>query len=274
MIHRVAPFLLAVMLAACEQTGDPQISGEEPAQNGGAAASPEAEETAEAGPTAGARSVSEENDVWVFEYSYPEVVGRIPELALLLDDRLSKSQSELKELAMTARAEADSNGFPFNAYSEMTEWKVVTDLPRWLSLSAQTYNYTGGAHGNHFFDSLLWDREADTAREGKALFVSLAALEEAMRENYCRVLNRQRVEKRGGEPLDADSPFSECPPFSDLTILLGSSNNRSFDRIGFIAAPYVAGPYVEGSYEVTLPMTKAAKAVVKPEFAAFFTATR
>lgn len=273
MIHRVAPFLLAVMLAACGETGNPQIPGEGAAQDNGSAEEAQPEE-AEATPAAGARSVSEENDVWVFEYSYPEAAGRIPGLAMLLDDRLSKSQDELKELAMSARADADSNGFPFNPYSETTEWKVVTDLPRWLSLSAQIYSYTGGAHGNHGFDSLVWDREADTDREPKDLFVSLEALEGAMREDYCRILDRQRAEKRGSEPLDADSPFSECPPFSDLTIILGSSNNRSFDRIGFFAAPYVAGPYAEGSYEVTLPVTRAAKDAVKPEFAAAFTATR
>ena len=274
MIHRVAPFLLAVMLAACGETGNPQVPGDDPGQENGNPAEAQPEDDAVTGPTAGARSVTEENDVWVFEYSYPEPAGRIPGLALLLDDRLSKSQEELKELAMTARADADSNGFPFNPYSETTEWKVVTDLPRWLSLSAQIYNYTGGAHGNHFFDSLLWDREGDMAREPKDLFVSLDALEDAMREDYCRVLDRQRAEKRGSETLDADSPFSECPPFADLTIILGSSNNRSFDRIGFFAAPYVAGPYAEGSYEVTLPVTRAAKDAVKPEFTASFTATR
>jgi hypothetical protein len=222
----------------------------------------------------GARSVSEENEVWNFDYSYPAAAGRIPGLAALLDQRLDTSLQELKGTAIEARADADKSGFPFNAYAESTSWKVVTDLPRWLSLSGEIYSYTGGAHGNSGFDTLLWDRKEDKARKPEELFTSLAALEAAMHEDYCEVLDRQRAEKRG-EPAGegSDNPFDECPGLDDLTIILGSSNNRTFDRIGFLAAPYVAGPYAEGSYEVTLPVNRAAKAAVKPEFAVSFTAT-
>ena len=48
----------------------------------------------------------------------------------------------------------------------------------------------------------------------------------------------------------------------------------AFDRVGFLIDPYTAGPYAEGTYEVTLPVTRAILAAVKPEYAESFTATR
>ena len=48
----------------------------------------------------------------------------------------------------------------------------------------------------------------------------------------------------------------------------------AFDRIGFLIGPYAAGPYAEGSYDVTLPVTPAVIAAVKPEFRTAFAAGR
>ena len=57
-------------------------------------------------------------------------------------------------------------------------------------------------------------------------------------------------------------------------MLLGSSNGRTFDRIGLIAGPYVAGPYAEGTYEVTLPVDMAVLDAVKREYDGAFSLKR
>ena len=54
----------------------------------------------------------------------------------------------------------------------------------------------------------------------------------------------------------------------------GTAGKMAFDRIGFLIGPYAAGPYAEGSYDVTLPVTPAVIAAVKPEFRAAFAAGR
>lgn len=223
----------------------------------------------------GAKAVAESNDVWEFEYSYPAAAGAIPELRALLDGRLTKSRDDLRQQAIDGRAEADESGFPFNPYSLKAEWKVVTNLPRWLSLSGDTYSFSGGAHGNYGFAALLWDKQAKKALVPESVFVSTAALEAAVRAPFCAALNQQRAEKRE-EPIDPASTdmFDVCPGIGETTVILGSSNSRTFDRVGFLIDPYVAGPWAEGSYEVTLPVTKAVKAAVKPAFADSFTATR
>ena len=51
---------------------------------------------------------------------------------------------------------------------------------RFLSLSADMYFYSGGAHGNSGFDALVWDREGQAFFDPKALFRSEAALQDAL----------------------------------------------------------------------------------------------
>src|SRR5690554_6422289 len=80
--------------------------------------------------SSGARSVAEETDDFLFEYSYPAEAGLIPELATLLDLWLAQRREELAKDSADARREARSNGFPYNKHSYSAEWKVVAELPR------------------------------------------------------------------------------------------------------------------------------------------------
>jgi hypothetical protein len=263
----------AALVAGCN-TSDDKAAGngveQQAADPGTSAASASA--TASGG---GAKAVAESNDVWDFAYSYPAAAGKIAPLRAMLDARQTQALADLKANAIEGRASADESGFPFNPYLLKVEWKVVTDLPDWLSLSSDIASYEGGAHGNYGFDALLWDKRANKPVEPASLFVSTAALEGSLKPAFCAALNKQRAEKRE-EPIDPASTdmFDVCPGIGETTVILGSSNSRTFDRIGFLIGPYVAGPYVEGSYEVTLPVTKAVKAAVKPAFADAFTAVR
>lgn len=231
--------------------------------------------SASASASGGAKSVAETNDVWDFKYSYPAQAGRIAPLRTLLDSREERALADLRKEAIDGRAAADEAGFPFHAYALQVEWKTVTDLPAWLSLSSQIYSFSGGAHGNTGFDTLLWDKRANKALKPMTLFVSADALQAAVADAFCDGLNKQREAKRGA-PVDPnnDDWANTCPKISETTVILGSSNSRTFDRVGFLIDPYTAGPYVEGTYEVTLPVTKAILAAVKPEYATSFTATR
>lgn len=223
----------------------------------------------------GARAVAEENDLYSFHYAYPAAVSHIPGLKALLDERLEAQRQQLDKDTRAFKLEAQADGFPYRAYDHHTDWAVVADLPGWLSLSAEQYAYTGGAHGMTTFDSLLWDRQADVPRVPLSLFQSPEALEAAVKPGFCGKLDRQRENKRGTR-IDRANPgmFDECIGVASATVLLGSSNRRTFDRVGFLIPPYEAGPYVEGSYEVTMPVTRAVMEAVRPEFRESFTVSR
>ncbi|OYW46126.1 MAG: hypothetical protein B7Z08_09670 [Sphingomonadales bacterium 32-68-7] len=262
-------------LAACDSSPNGQAGGEATAaavSSASAAASASASASASIGPD-GARSLSEETDEFLFSYAYPAAAGNIPELAALLDRRLEQSRGALVQEAAEARRAARADGFPYNKHSVETRWEVVTDLPGWLSLSAEIESYGGGAHGNYGFDSLVWDKQGARALPAIDLFASAEALDEAIGETMCRALNAERA-KRRGEPVPegSDDQFDQCVGVAETTVLVGSAGRRKFDRIGVQIGPYVAGPYAEGAFELSFPVNRAVLAAVKPEFRDAFVA--
>ncbi len=258
--------LLAAGLAGCSAEPGPARSG----APGSAVASASARTVAAASPgeaTNGAVRVEEDNDLYGFVFAYPAEASAIPALKARFDKALRDARTSLSGDARNAADEARRAGYPYRSYDFRKHWETVAQTPRFLSLSAETYTYTGGAHGMTVFDSLLWDKQTGDAREAMALFTSDAALDAAVREAFCAELDRQRETKRGA-PVDRSAgDFDACiEPVANSTVILGSRGGKRFDRIGFLIPPYNAGPYVEGSYEVTLPVDDAVLRAVKPAF--------
>lgn len=264
---------LALLVTGCDLL-NPQP---QPTPTSSPAPSASASATAHA---SGARSVQEETDDFRFAYAYPAEAGNIPPLATLLDGRLERLREQLAGQSAAGRDAARGNGFPFNKYSSSVQWEVVADTPDFLSLSAELTSYTGGAHGDYGFDSLLWDKTKGRALQVGEVFTSIAALEDVVGTQLCALLDAERAKRRGEDAagylapaasdVPADDPFNACVPLSDTTLLLGSSNGRAFNRVGVQIGPYVAGPYAEGSWEFTLPVDAAVLATVKPEYRAAF----
>lgn len=265
--------LLALCVAACAPQEQSATQPDE-ATTTSALSEPAATDAAAAPapPKASARSVSEENPLFTFDYSYPAAAAAIPALSALLDKDLADARAKLAQQAREDSKSAKESGYPFNPHSHSVEWQVVTDLPGWLSLSTLIGFYSGGAHPNYTFDGIVWDRAANTRRKATDLFTSPAALSAAIKAPFCKGLEKARAQKRKG--LDwqpgSISEFDQCIDPLEQTIILGSAGGKAFDRIGFLIAPYAAGPYAEGSYEVTLPVTEKVMAAVKPEYRAAF----
>lgn len=262
-----APLVLA--LAACS-------SAEE--ANGGAAAAETqgASASATAQAAGAAKSVEEENDLYSFAYAYPAAAGALPELAARLDEDAETAKATLISESKDDQAQAEANDYPYRAHSYSKEWKVVADLPRFLSLSGEFATYTGGAHGMYGLESLVWDKQEKAGVDGIALFQSPEALDEALGQKLCDALDVEREERRG-EPVQPDSDpydtgFNTCQHVKDATVLVGSSGGEKLDRIGIWFGPYVAGPYAEGSYELNFPVDAAVIEAVKPEYREAFAA--
>lgn len=220
-----------------------------------------------------ASDLSIENDDYKFRYAWPKEADEIPALRERLDAQRDAEKTALEAEAAAARKDAEGGDFPYHPLVFLKQWDVVTDLARFLSLSAETYTYSGGAHGMSVFDTLVWDREAAEALKPVAMFRSVAALDDAVRRRFCEQLDRSRARKRGSAVMRGDDPFTDCiDPVANSTVILGSSTGEKFDRIGFLVPPYNAGPYAEGSYEITIAVDDALIEAVKPEYRVFFAA--
>ncbi len=266
---RLLPTLLPVAaLIACSQEPSPA-----PAATARATAVPSA--APRAAPLPGARSVKDENPLYDFDYAYPAAAAALPGLKAWLDADLDKKKWELIKAAKNGQAGAKADKFEYRAYADGTEWKVVADLPGWLSLSAELYSDSGGAHPNHGYGALVWDKRAAKRLDPRDLFVSHAALSRAIRARFCDLLDVERS-KRRQEKVDRNSGdmFDACIDPVEEAIILGSSTGKAFDRIGVLVGPYEAGPYAEGDYEFTLPVTEAVLAAVKPAYRSAFAIKR
>lgn len=214
---------------------------------------------------------------WEFEYSWPQAVSAQPELAKQLaaerDKALAQDRAEWEQQVAEMKGQGDCGGCRARSYGKA--WEVVADLPGWLSLSANLSSYSGGAHGMYGMQSLIWDKAAKTSMDGVALFQSPAALQKALGNSLCDALNRERV-KKGMEPIaeGGGEVFPACPGIDEATVLVGSSNRKTFDRITVYYGPYIAGSYAEGAYELDFPTTAAMVAAVKPAYRAAFSAKR
>ena len=272
---RVPVVLIAVaLLAACNSEEPPPTATATSRANSSSASvstGPGTSASATASASGGgASAVKESSDLFEFDYSYPAEAGRIAALKAWLDTERAKARGQLIEDATAGRAEAKDSGFEYHAYASGRAWEKVTETPRFLSLSAQIYDYTGGAHPNHGTDSLLFDKQAGTRLAPLDLFTSKAAFDAVIQQPFCALLDKERA-KRRGEPVVRDQGmFDDCIKPSEQTVILGSSNGRTFDKVGVLVGPYAAGSYAEGDYEVTLPVTAALLKAVKPEYRGAF----
>lgn len=273
---RTALFLipLALSSAACSS---PAEMAREAGVKGGGRSTPTATAFAPASPVSVKTSAARDGGSWEFEYGWPAQVSAQPALARILTaERDQALASEKAEWAGTlADAPPDCTACRSRGY--VKRWKVVADIPGYLSLSAQTDTFTGGAHGMYSLQSLVWDKAAKRAVDGAALFASPAALDAALGDRLCAALDAQRAKKRGEPvrpPVEGDAGFSACQRVADATVLIGSSTGRAFDRVGIWFGPYVAGPYAEGAYELNFPIDAAVLRAVKPEYAKAFAVGR
>ncbi len=278
MPYRLSALAVLLMIAACSSPDEvADKTGVGRSQHASSAASASASSSS-SGQKGAAVAIKEDNDLYSYGFSYPPQAGAYPQLAKTLQAEADSAKAELVAEAREGQADAQKNGYPFNPHSWSEDWKVVADLPGYLSLSGEFSTYSGGAHGMYGLTSLVWDKQAKSAIDGIDLFRSAADLDAAIGPALCAALNAQRRKKRGPDykpsaPGD-DYGFDSCQPLKDATVLVGSSNSKTFDRITVWFGPYVAGPYAEGAYELDFPMTAKMLGAVKPAYKPAFSAKR
>lgn len=204
-----------------------------------------------------------------FEYSWSSEANAIPSLVARFTADMKKQRASLTAAAQKDAAERKKQGFPFNAYQQVTGITTEGETPRLLSLRNATYEFTGGAHGNSVTKALLWDRKLNKQIAFNALFRPGSGVLTSLKAPYCSALDAERKKRRQGEQLGGE--FDQCPQFSELTILPSDSKHKGrFNQLLIVADQYVAGPYAEGQYEISMPVNTGLVAKLKSEYRASF----
>ena len=198
-----------------------------------------------------------------YSWRVPPEVGVEPGLFEIMRGKAEAGFAAGLAQANADAAQAKKAGFPVHQYTDLRYWTVAADTMRLLALTGQLYGYTGGAHGNTGYDSVIWDRKTKTAISLPSLFSDRAKARAIIEPLVCKALAAEQKERRGGQKLP---DFDKCPPLSQATLVPYGGMTPVAHSLRVIYAPYVAGPYVEGSYELTIPWPAAIRPLVKPEF--------
>ena len=274
---RAPLFLISLALSSAACSDGAEYADKTGTSNPSAQASGSASSSTKAEAVNIAKTAEKDGGTWEFSYKWPAAVRAIPELATELgaerDQREKEDRAEWDATLTELAGDGDCGGCRSRSFAK--EWKVVASLPDFLSLSADYSDYTGGAHGMYGKQSLVWDKQAKASLAGVEMFNSPVALEQGLGARLCDALNKEREKRRGtAVQPDSDSMFDNCPGLDEATVLVGSSNGNTFDRIGIYFGPYVAGPYAEGAYELDFDVTASVIDAVKPAYAGAFSVRR
>jgi hypothetical protein len=171
--------------------------------------------------------------------------------------------AKAKAAAAKDAVSARKAGIPFRRYESITDWTRAADTQRLLALAGETYNYTGGAHGNTGYSAKIWDKTARRSIGIEALFSDWPRARKLIEPAFCRALAQEQTQRLGAAPT---RELNACPKLAEQPIVpWGGLGTRALE-FRVLVAPYVAGAYAEGSYLVTAPWPAGVRALVKPAY--------
>ena len=197
----------------------------------------------------------------------PIAIKAQPDLHARLYAAAVRDLREFSEGAQADRTEAggDEGAGASNKSIEITPGAETGKL---FSLIRTDSEYTGGAHPNSSFTSILWDKALKREVAAADLFTKtgdLSALDIAL----CAAIN---AEKKKRDPQAetvalSGSDMWKCPRASTVPFVLATGTQPGkAGGLVFLIGPYQVGPYSDGPYEVTVPQS-AFRSLLAPAYA-------
>ncbi len=174
--------------------------------------------------------------------------------------------AEGKKWADRERQEADREwqtspelfrgGRRWTAERDYSATSVVAN--RYVSILRTEFTYSGGAHPNTQFETLLWDEQLRKRISIRPFFTDLSDNSRTMVEIQNAVISSLIIEKKErGTYEPKDDSWSKSIEPSLLKIgpvtLEPSTEQGKSSGLTFHYSPYAVGPYAEGSYTAFVP---------------------
>lgn len=213
----------------------------------------------------GTEAVEEARPGFEFSYSWPIEAAAIPALDALLREEATRLRTESRASAEEMRRELGGDGGERPPYMFDKQWRTDANLDELVALSAAVYSYSGGAHGNSFYDALIWDRSARERIAFEDLFSDPEAAIAALTPAFCAALQAERAQRREGEEGRDD-----CPAIGDHPVALITGPSGRIETFRVLIEPYAAGSYAEGTYEIDVPVSDPVLRLVRARFGTAF----
>ena len=208
-------------------------------------------------------------DNFAFTYGWPSAANAFPLLRDYFQTDARQLQGELEASFDEDDRLKDPNNEYKPTYETDVDWTIAAQTDDMVSLSGSWYSYMGGAHGMYGVRALSYHKGSDTMLQANEVIADTDAFVGATQEEYCRLLDTERADRRG-EPVVRDDMFGECVPLLNQTLIWKSTGGGKFDRLEVFIGPYEAGTYAEGSYVLNLPITAPMVAAIAPQYRANF----
>jgi hypothetical protein len=262
--------LIAVALVLGVTLGTPQTSGENVGETVGESGGETGQNDSAANATdpAPETRLVRDNDAIEFEARWPA----LPE-ARALQARFAQDAADALAALEPESRQSMTEFDGALRYSYQSEWQRAGQAGNLISLARTEYAFTGGAHGNTGFDSLIYD----TARTSEIVMADLfegQALPFVLKAEICKGLVAEKLTRTGsadvfGEPLACTPNELERVIDPAILVLTGPQNGQGFTAIEAIYPQYTMGSYAEGPYQVRVPAALFVNAV-KPQYRAAF----
>lgn len=174
---------------------------------------------------------------------------------------------DLKQFEEGAQADLTEAGGGPNPYQKSIAFTPGAETARLVSLARTDFEYTGGAHPNTSFASVIWDKTINKRLGFGDLFrpgADLAVLDKAL----CAAANAaKQARSPGSEAATLDGKMWTCPKAVSTPFFLtpGTTPGKA-GGVTFLMGPYQIGPYSDGYYWIALPQS-AFRALLNPAYA-------
>lgn len=195
----------------------------------------------------------------------PEAIKNFPILHTKL---YNEGEATLKAFAAEAqknRQDSSASGFEEPAYVYQINWSIAAESERLLSVYAEDYVFTGGAHPNHSYDAFLWDKKTNDMIPQSKLFRADADFT-AIDAYLCQQIATERS-RRLGEPVLQNDGIFPCPTLTkSRLVLVASTQGGKAATLDALYGPYEVGAYAEGDFQIRLPLSMIAP-LLAPDYA-------
>lgn len=223
----------------------------------------------------GQTSISEVSIAADLHASMPRSAGLDPALEAKIRGGIEAGFREMRTMANNDYVEFGDDFF--RRYSLTINWTEYFVSARYLSLVEEVHQYTGGAHGNFGFSSLLWDLKTHREITLEDMFVDVSDNSPALRalsKHLRKALVDEKMSKAGLDRTEAETDeglnqlTTERSAFGEFALVPTMIEGKAAG-LEFLYGPYHLGSYAEGDYRLYVPAEIFAE-FLKPEFGNLF----